>query len=101
VSPDTSAPAAPVLARPRYARSPAPAYPLGARRLHQQGLVLLRVEVTEDGRPAEVTIAQSCGFPVLDDAALRAVRSWEFDPARIGERAIASQIEVPVRFALD
>jgi outer membrane biosynthesis protein TonB len=37
---------------------------------------------------------------LLNDAALQAMRYWEFEPARIGPSAMESEIEVPVRFKL-
>ncbi len=88
------------LARPRYAVNPAPEYPATSRRRHEEGLVLLRVQVTSLGRAQRVELARSCGHPALDDAALRAVRDWSFEPARIGSVAVDCEIEVPVRFAL-
>jgi TonB family protein len=38
-------------------------------------------------------------LPILDDAALQAVRGWQFKPACIGAFAAESEIEVPVRFS--
>ena len=87
-------------AQPNYAKNPEPLYPLAARRRRQQGLVLLTVKVTSLGRAAAVTLKQSSGFTLLDEAALSAVRDWEFEPARIGPLAVQSEIEVPVRFQL-
>jgi protein TonB len=98
--PTTARADAGVLARPSYRKNPEPAYPASARRRRQEGLVLLRVEVTAEGRASRVDLAQSSGSSALDQAALDAVRSWEFEPARRGARAIASEIEVPVRFRL-
>jgi protein TonB len=89
-----------VRAQPNYLKTPAPDYPPLARRRRQEGLVLLIVEVTAAGKATSVRIKESSGFPALDAAALQAVREWEFDPARIGSRAFASEIEVPVRFKL-
>ena len=89
-----------VKARPNYLRNPEPPYPLLARRRRQEGTVLLSVRVTENGRAALVNLKTSSGYPLLDEAALRAVRDWEFDPARAAGIAVESQIEVPVRFVL-
>jgi len=90
-----------VPARPDYLKNPEPAYPLAARRRRQEGLVLLAVTVTPQGRTARLEVKQSSGFSLLDQAAVQAVRDWEFEPARIGPIAVASEIEVPVRFKLD
>lgn len=87
-------------AHPRYRHNPSPEYPPLARQRRQEGLVLLGVRVTAEGRAAEVTIKQSSGFPLLDAAAVKAVQRWEFEPARLGAIAVASDVEVPVRFQL-
>jgi protein TonB len=77
-----------------------PAYPEQARRRGQQGRVLLQVNVSAEGAPVAVTVAQSSGFASLDDAALRAVRQWRFVPATRGGTPEPAVAEVPVRFRL-
>jgi protein TonB len=86
--------------RPNYRHNPKPPYPPLARRRGQEGLVLLTVKVTAEGRAAEVTLKQSSGYSLLDASALQAVRLWEFEPARLDSIAVASETEVPVRFQL-
>lgn len=88
-------------ARPRYRSNPRPKYPEEARRKGQQGVVLVTVQVETDGRPSHVTLKQSSGFPLLDAAALEAVRKWTFDPARPGGLPVASSVDLPVRFGLE
>jgi protein TonB len=89
-------------AQPDYRVNPKPPYPMLARRLGAQGVVLLRVQVREDGSVAAVELAHSCGFPMLDESATRTVReSWQFLPARIEDGTpVASWVEVPIRFVL-
>lgn len=89
-----------VLARPNYLRNPQPMYPVQARRRQWQGTVLLAVSVSATGRAVDIQVKTSSGHAVLDDAALKAVRAWEFEPARVGRVAVESRIEVPVRFQL-
>jgi protein TonB len=89
-----------VVAKPDYLKNPRPSYPELALRRHEEGVVLLTVKVTAEGRAANVKIKKSSGFPLLDDAAVAAVRNYEFEPARIGPLAFASEIEVPVHFEL-
>lgn len=97
----TSTPRQPeVRAAPNYGKNPEPTYPVAARRRREQGLVLLTVKVNAQGRAASVELKRPSGFPVLDDAALRSVRDWEFEPARLGAISVESEIEVPVRFKL-
>ena len=63
--------------------------------------MILNVLVRADGQPADVSVARSSGFPLLDQAALAAVRRWTFDPGRSADVPVASQVAVPVRFSLD
>jgi len=88
-------------ARPDYGFNPKPPYPLLARRMGVQGVVLLRVHVRTDGSVAEAEIKQSSGSALLDDSALRTVReSWRFMPARLDGVSVESWVEVPIRFIL-
>jgi periplasmic protein TonB len=89
------------LAKPDYLRNPPPQYPAESRKLREQGVVLLKVSVTAAGRAADVQLQRSSGYGRLDEAALKAVRRWEFKPARVGLTAVACAVEVPVRFGLN
>ena len=89
------------VAKPDYLRNPPPKYPAESRKLREEGVVLLKVSVTAEGRAADVQLQRSSGFPRLDEAALRAVRRWEFNPARVGVTPVACVVEVPVRFGLN
>lgn len=62
--------------------------------------MLVGVRVSVEGKPDHVWVKQSCGFDLLDSAAVKAVADWEFEPARIGLKRMESEIEVPVRFKL-
>jgi len=69
--------------------------------LGQQGIVMLDVFVSADGRALKVSIKRSSGFRILDQAAASAVRGWTFQPGRIAGVPASSRVEVPVRFRLD
>lgn len=84
-----------------YLRNPAPRYPLAARRAGEQGTVTLRVLVTRDGQPARVSVEKSSGSTHLDEAALEAVKTWRFTPARQGAEPVESWMLVPVVFRLE
>lgn len=86
--------------QPEYYKAPAPAYPPDARRLRQEGVVWLRVHVTDRGHPDLVTVLRTSGYETLDDAAVRAVREWEFTPAQLGETLVESEIDFPIQFRL-
>jgi protein TonB len=83
-----------------YLDNPPPAYPPLARRMGEQGRVVLRVYVEASGQPSSVEVRTSSGFERLDQAALEAVRRWRFVPARQGERAVPAHVLVPISFNL-
>lgn len=83
-----------------YLHNPHPEYPSIARRMNEQGLVLLQVEVSADGLPVQIAIKQSSGFARLDDSARKTVMHWRFVPAKLGNEAVASTVDVPIQFSL-
>jgi protein TonB len=60
---------------------PRPLYPVSARRLRQEGTVVLNVLIDENGRVTEVEMIRGVSEE-LDGAALRAVKGWSYKPAR-------------------
>jgi protein TonB len=83
-----------------YLNNPAPAYPALSRRMGEEGRVVLRVYVSEQGQAAQVQLRTSSKHPRLDEAALDAVRRWRFVPARRGETPVAAWVLVPISFSL-
>lgn len=75
-----------------------PSYPAEAVRKGWQGTVVLRVVVRPDGQAGEVTVFSSSGYPVLDAAAVHAVRRWRFRPALRDGVPIEMAIKAPIRF---
>ncbi len=90
-----------IQANPNYFQNPPPAYPELAKQMRQEGLVMLAVEVDREGIPIHVEIEQSSGYRLLDQAALKAVSHWKFQPGRIGDLPVESKVTVPVRFRLE
>jgi len=77
---------APVRVQPRLdpARSREPEYPPTSRRLGEQGSLIVQVLVDPDGRPSDVKLIESSGFPRLDEAALTGIRtSYRFLPGTV------------------
>ena len=99
-SPAAQSGGAVVSATPRYHTNPKPDYPIPSLRRREEGIVLLNVQVQADGTPAAISLNRSCGHPLLDRAALDAVRRWTFEPARAGGVPVSSLVVVPVRFSL-
>ncbi len=82
---------------PIYA--PLPAYPKGARTRVEQGAVTVGIVVESDGSVREAVIVKGLNTE-LDKAALEAVRSWKFEPARKAGKPVAAHIYVEVNFKL-
>lgn len=80
-------------------RSP-PIYPLYSQRIGEQGHVVLRVELDEQGRVSAAHVVTSSGSTRLDEAAMSAVVKWRCTPAQrdgVTVRAVALQ---PFNFIL-
>lgn len=90
-----------VVTNPRFRERPVPpSYPRRALDLGQEGEVIVRALVGPGGDSREVKLWRSSGVAALDEAALRAVRRWAFEAARIDGRPVEAWVEVPVRFQL-
>lgn len=100
-----STPQSVAVAPPRYEadylRNPAPPYPSLARRMGEQGRVVLRVLVTAAGDPEKVELRTGSGSPRLDQSALDTVRRWKFVPARQGDQPVAAWVQIPIVFFLE
>ncbi len=84
-----------------YLNNPRPDYPRAAKRMGEQGKVMLRVYVSTAGTPEKVEVGTSSGSRRLDEAARLAVEQWKFLPARQGDVAVAAWVIVPITFALE
>ena len=100
-TPGTAASDAPVLVtNPNYAGTCPIQYPERARRRNQEGTVLIHALIDTDGKPIEVTVAQSSGHSLLDEAAREAIAGCAFVPQRIGGRPVKAIVEIPIPFKL-
>ena len=77
-----------------------PIYPNMSKRLGEQGTVVLRVLVKADGSAGEVEVKSSSNYPRLDQAAIDAVKTWRFNPAKIDGKATDEWYQVPIPFKL-
>ena len=82
--------------------SPKPHYPLVSRQLREEGLVLVKLCVNEQGVVNQINLIQSSGFQGLDHAALKALASWRFTPRKSPTLSASSQcFQTPVQFTLE
>ena len=76
-----------------------PVYPEEARAQRVQGVVIAEVYIQEDGRVGDARILRS--IPLLDDAALTAIRQWEFTPTLLNGVPTPVIMTVTVQFSLE
>jgi protein TonB len=76
----------------------APQYPDLAREASVDGTVMVQALVGKDGRVKDTRVVKS--IPMLDAAAVAAVRQWVFKPALSNNKPVAVWVAVPVNFTL-
>jgi TonB family protein len=77
--------------------SPDPEYPPDALKKHIWGRGLYHLRIDPRKRTVtRVTVLESTGSKVLDDAAIRALLQWRLRPGDIADRV--AQVKVPVSF---
>ena len=83
---------------PRRLVNVAPVYPSIAQQARVEGEVEIEAVIGEDGRVREARVTR--GKPLLNDAALTAVRQWTFTPTTLNGEPVAVIMTVTVVFTL-
>lgn len=79
---------------------PDPQYSDEARKAKYQGVVVLMVIITLDGRATNIQVVKSPGLG-LDEKAIEAVRQWKFRPSiGPGGKPVTAQVPIEVTFRL-
>ena len=74
---------------------PAPEYPREAVLAHQQGAVEITFDVDDTGRVTQATVSNASPFPLLNQAALRAVRDhWRLPPGDLRRRVVTIDFQL-------
>jgi protein TonB len=76
----------------------APIYPAIAVAARRDGTVILEAIIAIDGTVTSLRVLRS--VPLLDDAAMDAVRQWRFTPTRLNGQPVAVVMTVTVTFTL-
>ena len=88
-----------IIREPRKILHVAPLYPDIARQSRVQGVVILEAILDVSGRVQSVTVLRS--QPLLDEAAIRAVREWRYTPTELNGVPVPVLMTITVRFSLD
>lgn len=102
--PSTPRPQTPVrphsgIRAPQRTVSVTPVYPAVARSARVDGIVIIEATIDEQGNVVRTQVLRS--IPLLDDAALAAVRQWKFTPTLLNGVAVPIVMTVTVNFKLD
>lgn len=82
---------------PKVLRQREPEFTPLARQLHYDGTTVLMATVNESGSIQDVQVLRPAGFG-LDDAAVQAIKTWKFDPAKRDGKPVKTVIEVEVAY---
>jgi protein TonB len=88
------------ITEPKYARRVQAVYPDEAQRRHQQGSVTVMIYINESGALDKVEIVKSSGYPLLDAAAVKAVKQSEFSAQLVDAIQVGSRAEQTFTFEL-
>lgn len=83
-----------------YLREPVPRYPPKSRKLREQGTVVLRVLIDEQGTACSIEVESSSGFVRLDRAAREAVERAAFRPYVEDGSPRRAFVLIPIEFSL-
>jgi protein TonB len=75
-------------------------YPPASKRAGEEGSVVVQLYVTEEGRVADAKVAESSGFPRLDEASLKYVKTWRLLPGTSDGKPVAMWHSFRVTFKL-
>lgn len=94
-------PVTPPMGRAGYLNNPPPDYPPMAARQGWEGTVTLRVHVLSTGKVDALEVQQTSGRRILDEQAMRTVKTWLFTPSKRGDTAIDGWAIVPIEFKME
>jgi serine/threonine-protein kinase len=90
----------PAVSQPRKISGEFARYPELARKRRIEGAVIVSMIISEAGIPEDLRIEQSAD-PVLDEAVLKAVGAWRYEPATRDGHPVRMQWRVRQSFRLD
>lgn len=83
---------------PKCEYCPNPEYSQEARKKNYEGVVVLMVVVTSEGKATNIRILKSPGMG-LDEKAVEAVRKWRFKPAMKDGMPVAAGVPIDCHFS--
>jgi len=82
----------------KLVRQPQPIYPDEARKSHAEGSVVLHAIIGTDGHVKELSLVS--GDPILADAAMTAVKQWQYQPTKLNDVPAEVDTTITVTFRM-
>jgi TonB family protein len=86
----------PQIKTPTKIKDVRPVYPAIAQAAKVQGVVVIEATIGDDGKVVDTRVVKS--VPLLDQAALDAVRQWEYTPTQVKGKAVPVVMTITVNF---
>jgi len=83
---------------PKKLKDAAPVYPAIAKQARVQGIVILECTISPQGKVTDVRVLR--GIPLLDQAAIEAVKQWVYTPTLLNGVPVPVIMTVTVNFRL-
>jgi protein TonB len=84
---------------PKKLKDVRPEYPMTARNARVEGTVILEAVIDSRGLVADVRVLKS--IPLLDEAAVEAVKQWRYQATLLNGEAVPIVMTVTVNFGLE
>jgi protein TonB len=85
--------------KPTIVKAAAVVYPEIARKAGVEAMVVVNFIVSVEGKPENIKILK--GHPMLNDAAIEAVKKYVFSPGMQRDKPVAVKWQIPIRFRLN
>jgi TonB family protein len=83
---------------PKRIKFVSPEYPADAQARGLRGIVILELIIDKEGKVASAMVTRS--VPPFDEAALAAVRRWEYEVTRVAGKPVPVRLSVPITFTM-
>lgn len=83
---------------PKRTKSVPPVYPPEAQAQGLRGIVILELTVDTEGHVASAEVVRS--IPPFDEAALTAVRQWQYEVTKVDGKPVRVKMTVPISFTM-
>jgi TonB family protein len=83
---------------PKKTKTVLPQYPPEAQARGQRGIVIVELVIDTQGKVSAAQVVRS--IPPFDEAALAAVRQWEYEVTKVNGKPVSVKLTVPITFAM-